>query len=50
MAVNGVESLMAKYGEEKARVLKTLVAAKRAPVTIHEILAAAGCLFEERRR
>ena len=42
MAVNGVESLMAKYGEEKARVLKTLVAAKRAPVTIHEILAAGG--------
>ena len=47
MAVNGVERLVAKFGEEKAlRVLKTLVAAKRAPVTIHEILAAAVCLFE----
>ena len=45
MAVNGVERLVAKFGEEKAlRVLKTLVAAKRAPVTIHEILAAAVCL------
>jgi hypothetical protein len=49
MAVNGVERLVAKYGEEKAaRVLKTLVAAKRAPVTIYEILAVAACLFEAR--
>ena len=47
VAVNGVGRLVAKYGEEKAvRVLKTLVGAKRAPVTIHEILAAAVCLFE----
>jgi hypothetical protein len=47
MAVNGVERLVARHGEEKAvRVLKTLVAAKRAPVAIHELLATAACLFD----
>lgn len=47
MAVNGIERLAARYGEDKAvRVLKTLVAAKRAPVAIHEILAVAAVLYD----
>jgi hypothetical protein len=40
MAAGSVERLVARFGEEKAtRVLKTLVAAKRAPVMQHEIMA-----------
>jgi hypothetical protein len=35
-------------GEEKAiKVLKTLTAAKRAPVATHEIRAVEACLFDE---
>src|ERR1700733_6753304 len=47
MACGAVERLVIRWGEERAvRALKTLVAAKRAPVTVHEILAAAACLFD----
>jgi len=47
VAVSGIERLVARYGAERAtKVLKTLVAAKRAPVAIHEILAVAAVLFD----
>jgi hypothetical protein len=47
MAVSGIERLATRYGEERAtKVLKTLVAAKRAPVAIHEILAVAAILYD----
>ena len=47
MAVGSVERLVGRYGEEKAvRVLKTLVAAKRSPMVVHEILAVAALLFD----
>ena len=47
MAVNGLERLVSRYGEDRAaKVLKTLVAAKRAPVAVHEILAVAALLFD----
>ena len=46
MAAGAVERLVARFGEERAvRALKTLVAAKRAPVAVHEILAVAAVLF-----
>jgi hypothetical protein len=44
-----VERLVVRWcGERAVRALKTLVAAKHAPVTVHEILAAAACLFDPR--
>lgn len=47
MACGAVERLVSRFGEEKAgKVLKALVAAKRAPVTVHEILATAAVLFD----
>jgi hypothetical protein len=47
MACGAVERLASRWGEERAvRALKTLVAAKRAPVTVHEILATAAVLFD----
>jgi hypothetical protein len=47
MACGAVERLVARYGEERAvRALKTLVAAKRAPVASHEILAVSAVLFD----
>jgi hypothetical protein len=47
MAVGAVERLAARYGEERAaRALKTLVAAKRSPVVVHEVLATAALLFD----
>ena len=47
VAVGGVERLVTRLGEEKAvRVLKTLMAAKRAPVVVHEIRAVAAVLFD----
>ena len=46
VAIAGLERLVERLGEEKAvRVLKTLVAAKRAPVVVHEVLAAAAVLY-----
>jgi hypothetical protein len=47
MACGAVERLVTKYGEERGvRALKTLVAAKRAPVAAHEILAVSAVLFD----
>jgi ParB-like nuclease domain len=47
MACGAVERLVAKYGEERGtRALKTLIAAKRAPVAAHEILAVSAVLFD----
>jgi hypothetical protein len=47
MACGAIERLVAKYGEERGvRALKTLVAAKRAPVAAHEILAVSAVLFD----
>jgi hypothetical protein len=46
VAIAGLERLVVRLGEEKAvKVLKTLVAAKRSPVVVHEILAAAAVLY-----
>jgi len=47
MACGAIERLVARYGEERAvRAMKTLVAAKRAPVASHEILAVSAVLFD----
>lgn len=47
MACGAVERLATKYGHDGAvRALKSLVAAKRAPVSVHEILAVAAVLFD----
>jgi hypothetical protein len=47
MAAAAIERLTAKRGIEKAtKILKLLVDAKRAPVVVHEILAAAAVLYE----
>jgi hypothetical protein len=47
MACGAIERLVTKYGEERGiRALKTLVAAKRAPVAAHEILAVSAVLFD----
>jgi hypothetical protein len=47
MACGAVERLAVKFGHDRAvRALKTLVAAKRAPVAVHEILAVAAVLFD----
>jgi hypothetical protein len=47
MAAAAIERLTAKRGVEKAtKILKLLVDAKRAPVVVHEILAAAAVLYE----